>query len=38
MRSWSEFMTDHWEKESPVVRNAIKKQGEEENALLKEWN
>jgi hypothetical protein len=38
IRSWTEFVKDCWEKESPAVRDEITKQAKEENAtLFKEW-
>jgi hypothetical protein len=36
--SWTEFVKDRWEKESPAVRDEVTKQAQEENAtLFKEW-
>lgn len=36
--SWTEFVKDRWEEESPAVRDEIKRQADEENAtLFKEW-
>lgn len=36
--SWTEFVKDRWEKESPAVRDEIIKQANEENeTLFKEW-
>ena len=36
--SWTEFVKDRWEKESPAVRDEITKQAIEENQVLfKEW-
>ena len=36
--AWTEFVKDHWEKESPAVREEFTKQADEENTnLFKEW-